>query len=491
MKKFITIFPIIVILIMSNMVGIYAHGASVNGEIFIASSWSDESVSLDKVGCGLTDFISYHDVSDDQYYVYFEDMTLYVERSGYNIYNLYSYFMYFDLDKIESSEYDSEADCYTLQLTTGRSMYYAGTSMTILTGSDIFDDDSLPAPSIANNNTVNSSVDCVKYYPTESKIELYYNGVLKSTREDIKNFQSNCDNVPSLGLDLTVTFNPSLSGQVIRTINQNGVEAESNYFSMDITNNSSKGVQFAMAIVNSGDKVNISSILSVNGQGLYNKSMIYCLAYKDWYYVYANHAVQKVYGLCTWHYIDSKSTYHRNFSWSQMNLEQGKYYDVVVWAIPNDYGCSSAVNNSKTNNLKDNGLLFENLEEVYRSTFTMLNPSEFDINDDSFGNVYLDPNDSSPKFDFIEGYVDPMTGDTVIGDYELFGEDSPFGNVSTGGGGGGYRYDSYSFSSFINSSHQYLSFLSSAFGFFPAWLWGTISLGFFTIIIVGVIKRLG
>lgn len=298
------------------------------------------------------------------------------------------------------------------------------------------------------------------------------------------------------GISADVIFTPPLRGELDRKIEQNGVEAESNYFSLQIRNNSSTAFQFVFAIVPKGSKVDMNASASNwnNGVDMSTADGIYYFSCNEWQYaptlVKGNtttaKSATKYYQSSIWHYVSSKSTYTRSFNWAQINIKKGIQYDAVVIGIPNNVGCSSRIFTASSS---DYYVDLSMAQELYRSTFSVLNPVAYDPNNTEFGNT---PNSGiiDVKNDSLvaDGYIDSVTGETVISKVDFSDSLEAASNWTPGILSGN---SSYSFDSFLSSSRSYLSFLNSAFSFFPDAIWVAISVGFFTIIVIGVLRHLG
>ncbi len=295
-------------------------------------------------------------------------------------------------------------------------------------------------------------------------------------------------------LNITVDFTPSLSGPVDRTTIQNGVEVQSDVFLMNVVNRSSVGVQFLMAILPEGDSIDFSDMWTTGGSsGLPNTvNPVYTFMRKNWHYTRSCNLIN---GYFAWHKISSGGAFTNPFSWSSMNLKANTNYDVVLYAVRNDYQYPSMNLSEMSTNTY--GIDFSKCELVYRSTFSLSNPAEYNPSETLWNNV---PNDSYTDLDSLAdsayGYVDD-SGEVIIGNYDasdgFLNIDS---NNSSGshGGNGSYRIDQSSvnngFSSLASMCSSYFNLLSSAFGIFPVWLWSIICISIFTIIVVGLIKHL-
>lgn len=437
----------------------------------------------------VTDYLNIVSNSDCKYFGFYD----YSKHSSLDVYYSNTQFLYIpDDSSIVSSYIDDTTNTYHLELSTDSMLYYCNYSNTCKNDEWSYSS----GATFGTSNTRSKSVRYIEYDMTERLIKAYDNNhtVVYTSYILFGDVESNLPNVPSSGLNLSVSFTPNLNGSVVRTLKQNGVEnAESNYFSMDIINSSTNGCQFFMAITNSTSEINFKT-LSNNGKVFNGSCGDFCFISPEWFYCLPTGAPEsKVYGNSSFHYISSNSSYHRDFSWSQLDLKRDTFYNVLVYAVPNDFGCVSVIDNGLSSSSGTHSIDFDSIECVYRSSFTVLNPATYNPDDNSFGNVPNNTNsDYSSLFRYFDGYEDE-NGNVNIGDYDSLNTDGAFGSVPGGshGGSGIFRGSPYTFTSFLDSAQSYLGFLNSVFNFFPTFIWGTISIGIFTIIIVGVIKRLG
>ncbi len=307
-------------------------------------------------------------------------------------------------------------------------------------------------------------------------------------------------------VNLSVSFTPSLSGEVDRIVEQNGVSAESDYFSMSITNNSSKNAQFVFAVVPSGNGLALSNapIDSNTGFSMSNSTAKYYYTCKEWVWAptiaYKNNlhsfTLTKYYQSCAWHIVGGGSTYTRSFNWNQLNLEKDVVYDAVVYAISTD---SDVPISNFTNSNHEYYLDIFSGKEVYRSSFSLPNPVTYDSSNSEFGNT------SNTGISGVingllnaEGYVDSETGETVIEDVyysdvldkyqEWNSEERIIRNDDGSFNFEGFNLDSVS--NMLNMSKGVFGFFQNVVTFMPSWFWALILTGVTCLVAVGIIKAL-
>lgn len=300
-------------------------------------------------------------------------------------------------------------------------------------------------------------------------------------------------------VNLSVSFNPTLSGAVDRIVVQNGVSAESNYFSMQITNNSSSNAQFVFAVVPSGSGLNLSSaqINRNTGFDMTAANGVFYYTSKEWVWsptmaVKNNMSaltLTKYYQSSAWHVVKGKSTYSRSFNWNQLDLQAGVEYDAVVWAVSTD--CDIPIRNF-SNSLADYYIDIAAGAEVYRSTFNVPNPVVYDSSNEEFGNVSNNGiADIVKDGDVAFGYEDEETGETVIEDIyyqDKVEEWADWERVYLEKDVTDFSFDDLT--GILSNSHSYFDFLSIVFGWLPSWFWGLIIFGLSSIIVIGIVKAI-
>lgn len=302
----------------------------------------------------------------------------------------------------------------------------------------------------------------------------------------------------SPGLDLEVKFNPNLSGNIDRIIDQNGVKAESNYFSMEVINHSSKNAQFLFAIVPEGEQFSYNS-KDLYGVGLDTESLKSTFFYLSQEWVYsptitsqlpAKRVDESTYSQITpWHFISADSTIQHSFNWSQVNITKDINYDAVVLAIPTAHDKASKVFLYDKN---PHYLSLDDCVEVYRSTFSVENPVKYDSTCEDFGNYPSNGLSGLGKGTVsANAYVDKDTGEVVVEDVsakdkaEARAEWEP-GLIQNDISG----FDLSSVKSILGESKAVFNFFGEALAFMPSWFWSLLILGISSIVVIGIIKAL-
>lgn len=320
-------------------------------------------------------------------------------------------------------------------------------------------------------------------------------------------------------LNVTVEFQPDLFGSVDRTLDDNGVTTDSNFFQMTVTNNSKKNIQFRMAIVDSGT-VGVIGRYHSETDRVAQASLHFEFIRKENYYECAYNQSEPllVHGNCAWHFLGNSGAYNRyKFSWSQMDLEKGKQYDVVVWAIPTEQDYCSLIHYPFDSSSPVGGVYtahsidFDRQEEVYRSTFTLSSSTVYNPDDDSFGNVSF-KNGESIDFDSLTSYRD-ANGQTHSCSFSLSDIVSgnlvnPSDHVYNGGHAGAShsrdtvynintgQFESvsssfntpYSVNNLSSSISNFGAFLQSIFSYFPSGVFAIFNLALVMVVVIAIIK---
>lgn len=331
--------------------------------------------------------------------------------------------------------------------------------------------------------------------------------------------ETNCsDALANTGLSVSVDFNPDLENNVFRApLPDNGVTDYSKYFTMDITNNSRTGIQYFFAIQDfPTQRTNINDYIPHPARAFcintYNEQVY---ANEEWVYVhpFSANGIVKVLKPSHWHYIAAGESIHQDFSWSQYNLEKGKQYQVVVFAVKNEIGCASALNTYYNGDFGESETTpyvidYSEAECVYYSSFTISNPVTYDPNDNKFGN-YISSGDKSDVACYeTKAYEDPSTGNVIIANRSTAGQDfedvlgAPVSGGSHGGGGyytgssyssgsvsgSSYNYSGGSFSSLNGYFSSFFAFITAVLNCFPSAYVVIITAGLSGLVVLGLIK---
>ncbi len=348
-----------------------------------------------------------------------------------------------------------------------------------------------------------SASPCVKYYTDTHYLEVYNDdSLVYSIEAKEQNFETNIYNPNNFNLD--VTFTPYLSGELDRKIIQNGVEAESNYFSMNIENTSGLNGQFAVLIVDKGAQLSFQptkTAQGLTGITIFDGKSIYSLLYDEWIYspygggrISSGHnsIEHEINSKSVWHIVKGNSTYTRNFKWSQIPIEKGKEYDVVVCAMPTSY-------EKPTLSFLDlynypHYLDISQCSVVYRSSFSVLNPVAYDASDSEFGNT---PNNgltaAEQEANKGSAFVDD-NGEVVVGDIngwdtskDLHDNWEP-GIIEKESGGFDFDFSLTSLQGILGQATGFFNFLGNVFSFFPSWFIAIILFGVSSLIVIAIVK---
>lgn len=326
---------------------------------------------------------------------------------------------------------------------------------------------------------------------------------------DIWDIQGNIPEIiNSGGMNVNVVFTPNLSGHVTRpNITDNGVSRVSEIFTMDITNNSSFGIQYRFDICEYEFTGTDISYFEPNWSTGYSIRGSYGFVYvnDEWIYVQPEltGGIIKTLKSSEWHYIGARDSISQSFSWSQFNLDSNKSYIARVVAVPNRCGCATALCSARGGfgeEYPDYCIDYSEAEYVYNNLFDVVNPATFNPNDSSFGNKIHNSN-YSDKYG-VSAYENPSNGQLVISNADTSKDfrdilGSPT-NGGSHGGGGYYNHNSSSYNNYSSSGNSFsnlnsyftnfFGFINSALTAFPSIFLTIITLGFTGIVIIGLVK---
>ena len=221
--------------------------------------------------------------------------------------------------------------------------------------------------------------------------------------------------------------------------------------------------------------------------------MHFYLMYKEW--VYAPKITGSISGqfkafegeysqASAWHIVNGNSTYTRNFSWSQINIQAGTSYDVVVLAIPTDFSKPSIVFSQST---CDHYLDTSTGSEVFRSTFTVPNPAKYDSTNSEFGNIV----GSIPKAESMkaDAYVDE-NGEVVVEDISSSGLHSDRSTWEPGIIESDGNFSLSDIADNLTMPIDYFNFFMSFFYILPAWVIAALAFSLTALVAIGIIKAL-
>ena len=295
------------------------------------------------------------------------------------------------------------------------------------------------------------------------------------------NFETNFDEYSPVELDLDVSFKPVLSGEISRSQNIDGKEYTSKTLDMIIKNNGNNA-QFAMFIVNKGENITFPESSLQNNQG-FEGNPVYCYVSDEWSSFTVGLLGSAVYAPCAWHTIAAGYNQTYSIYWEQISLEANHEYDVVVYGCVNDQAIQT--NSSTQWEMRPVYTVTSSLDdvkEVYRSTFTISDPAEFNPNFiDEGGSVHpWNPNsDNSGLFNASSAYRDDngnivIKGQTSNGGFNVF---SDFSGISVQN---------------MNVNNVFgdtFKFFTSILGFFPPVWIALITVGLSAIVTIAIIKK--
>lgn len=292
------------------------------------------------------------------------------------------------------------------------------------------------------------------------------------------NFEEYDPNANSLSLD--VSFKPTLSGTISRKQTIDGKEYTSTTLDMYVTNNGNDA-QFAMFIVPKGDNITFPDHLIEDNQGFIGNP-VFVYVSDEWSSFNVGLLGNSVYSPCSWHTVPKgfKNQLY-SISWSQMLLQPNAEYDCVVYGCLNDTAVQT--NTSSQWEMRPVYTVSSSLgevKEVYRSTFSISDPAEFNPNYvDEVGTSHpWNPNaDNSNLFNVASAYRDDngnvvIKGQSANGGFDLISPDISSGSVNIN-----------------NTFGSFFGFFTSIFGFLPSPWIGIITLGLSAIVIAAIIKK--
>ena len=280
-------------------------------------------------------------------------------------------------------------------------------------------------------------------------------------------------------LNLAVSFNPSMSGTVSRNQTINGKEYESKTLDLSISNNGSTA-QWAMFIVPHGETVSFPSTTLEDNKG-FTGNPVFVYVADEWSSFNVGMTGSAVYAPCSWHTIPAgfqNQTY--SISWSQMCLQANTEYDVIVYGCLNDTALQT--NTSSQWEMRPVYTVSSDLsgvEQVYKSTFTISDPAEFNPNyvDESGASHSWNPNtDNSNLFNVSSAYRDDY------GNIVIRGQTNGGNNVLSPG----LSVDNMNVNSLFGDTFKFFNIILSMFPL--AWV-SLITIGLGAIVAIAIIKK--
>lgn len=306
----------------------------------------------------------------------------------------------------------------------------------------------------------------------------YYGDITNFTFE---NYSTNLDEFQPLNpLDLDISFKPTLSGEISRKQTIDGKEYTSTTLDMYVSNNGSSDSQFAMFIVPRGDSITFPDHMIQDNKGFIGNP-VFVYVSDEWSSFTAGLVGSSVYAPCSWHTVPKGfQNQLYSISWNQMSLQPDTQYDCVV------YGCvNSTATQTNTSSQWEMRPVYtvtsslDDVEEVYRSSFTITDPAEFNPNfiDEAGASHPWNPNaDNSNLFNVASAYRDD-NGNVVI-------------KGQTGGGNNIFTADLNTQSMNVNNLFgDTFRFFTALLGQLPpAWV-ALITIGLSSIVVIAIVKK--
>lgn len=295
-------------------------------------------------------------------------------------------------------------------------------------------------------------------------------------------FDTNIPDIHLVDLDLSFRFDPTLSGEVSRTTTLNGKTYTSNTLDLYVTNNA-ESAQFLMCILPRGESLTFPTSTLSNNMG-FNGNPVFVYVSDEWSGFNFGLIGQQNYSPCSWHPIPAGFVnQHFIIDWSQMLLTANTNYDVVIYAALNpdteQMGDIASPGGHPNYSISSD---LEDVQEVFRSSFTILDPAEFNPNyvDERGQSHPWNPNaDNTELFNISSAYKDD-NGNIYIKGQVGSGANSTFLSDPLGG---------------IDINPQaafgsYFKLMSGVLVSFPPMYQLMIYMGLVTLFVIAVIKHM-
>lgn len=327
---------------------------------------------------------------------------------------------------------------------------------------------------------------------------------------DIAGINNNPDN-----LDVRVTFSPRLDGEVDRSfIMPDGNKGYASSLTMFVENHSSCPIQYQMSIYKA-NQVNLRPTIDDDRSKdsvVYDDDPVFIYFSKNWVYTRdttnqftdAMALPMKVNKASSFHYLAASSSETVTFNYNQINLTEGVEYKVVVKAVRNEIGIISEIfyNNENNDTFGDNDLKMidsSSIKTVYESNFKMLQYSDVNYDSSATSNGVLSYNGANgitDLFDYNLSYDAKENDDGTI-DYESVNkysdQNSWFNNMGTGGSiyypSGSSGSSGSVYNNLVAQSSSIFGFFSSFLNLFPFEFRLIFNIGFWSIIIIAIVKK--
>lgn len=312
------------------------------------------------------------------------------------------------------------------------------------------------------------------------------------------------------GLDVSVFFRPSLSGEVDRMLtDSDGTKSMVSQMRMTVINNSSFPIQYKMYIV----KKNQTTSRPFDASGgkashyqVYDDDPVFVYYSNEWVYSpnidnsadWYNGIPQKQNKASEWHYLDNGGSVAVMFNYSQINLIENEEYICYVEAVSNDYGIASKMFVSQATSEaaypEFKHIFSDNIQVVYKSEFSMLHYSDvkYDPSDSSNGVLPYSSYADGQSYDFSYNAKETEDGDIDYESKNVYDDDNSWWNNSYNPNGSYYPSSSSSGSGSFNSLSStisgFFSLVNTTLSYFPSSTLSVFTLGLTSIVIIGFIK---
>lgn len=307
-------------------------------------------------------------------------------------------------------------------------------------------------------------------------------------------------------LDVNVSFSPDLNGEISRTVKVNGSTTTLETFNMTVINNSKFNIQYLMAIYPSNEYfrpfndepgiANSWASSTPNGK-TYIGNPVYVYVKDEW--IYLPHGEQGTitgYAPSSWHYLSSGATDDVTINFNQLKLDSTIIYEVSVYAVRNDFNYVSPYIEAASLQWSSDYCLDSSLCQcVYDSVFRLLNPAEFNPNNNE--DSYAFDADDSLLFNRANGYID-SNGEVVIDRFDTnqwisSGSDDPWVNWDSDNNAWEvYNKNQNTVSSDINqlstNFSSFFKFVNKTFSYFPKNFQTIITLGLTSVVVIAILK---
>lgn len=230
-------------------------------------------------------------------------------------------------------------------------------------------------------------------------------GMLSSSPKTMQytNIESDLDFLSPKGLDLNVSFTYPMSGEMTRKkTGETGITTTTDGNLMYI-NNRGANAQFCMAIVPKGESLSFNTWAYTGRENIIgNPTFVYiCDEWQSFGVLSSiniadsSASANSIYAPSAWHTVEEGASRTYYLAWESMKLQKNTEYDCVV------YGCLNEDMEEMSGFYYDNYNLgstytvsgtINDVQEVYRSTFTIKDPATFNPN-------YKNEHDSSHPWD--------------------------------------------------------------------------------------------